>query len=285
MVIIRKRFAYIEWWKCHKYICLKKCNKELKKPKWKREKTKSSASEIWDFWSNKNSYSDKYCSYKDIEKKTHREWSNTDEFSSEMKPSDKYADNFFSSGISMIIEKIMTKMIDRTFEIKCSELCYKNHSKRKYESRGKIRINRTKIMSEPFIFRNNYKPIRNKAHNISQKYYHHYSSQEPHVSFRCFFITQKRSRIGKNTSDNIDTKCSKSWKRSCRNSCIHKSNKYKKNSHKYPCREYCIGNMESSNRPPFNYFAFRPENMRTTFFTWWSMLFSFWRSLWSDIFW
>jgi hypothetical protein len=94
----------------------------------------------------------KYSSDKDVEKQTHRERSDTDKFSSKVKPTDKYTYNFLSGRVSMIVEEIVFEVSEWSFQIESCHLGNKNNRQRKNKSRREIRVYRTKVRSKPLSF-------------------------------------------------------------------------------------------------------------------------------------
>ncbi len=249
VMICRQRLSDVERGKCHEDICLEKCHEKLEEPKWKCEDTKCSCVECWDLFSDIDDDTDEDRTDEDIEEETHREWTDTDELSDEVKPSNEYSYEFLSCRVSMIVPEIVREMIDWTLEVKSSKLCDEDNREREDESRREIRVNRTEVVTEPFVFRDESKPVEYKTDEISKKYHDDESTEEPEVVFRDLLIPEEIFRVHIDTVDDIESKCTKTWKFFCTNSYVHKCNEYEKYSHKNPCREYRIGNMESADLP------------------------------------
>lgn len=208
-----------------------------------------------------NSYQDG--SDKNIQKKTHRKRTNTDKFSDKMKPSDKNTNKFLCCGITMIVPKIVRKMIERSFQVNCRELSNQNNCQRKNKRSRKIRIYRTKVVSEPLVPRNEREPIIDQSHNISQKNYDDETTEKPDISLCYRIITDQITRIEIDTIHYIESKSPQSRKFLSPDSQIQKSNKHKKHAHEYPSRKNRIRDMKPSDRPIFDRITFRRRDVRS----------------------
>ena len=179
----------------------------------------------------------------------------------------------------------MPKVIHRPLQIKCCKLCYKYNRKGKNERRREVRIDRTKIMSKPFIFRYKNEPVKNQSCNISKENYDNQSSKKPHIITRNFLIANKRIYISFNTSNNIKSKCTNSWEWAWMDSEVHEKYYGEKNSHKYPSRKNSICNVKSAYAPTFDYITFSCWYMRSFFSTFiGSFLISWRKSIHNDLF-
>lgn len=153
-----------------------------------------------------------------------------------------------------------------SFHLYSRNLGYKNNSKWKYKSCGKIRIHRTNIGSKPIIRRDKNEPIKYKSKYVSWKYYHHNSSKKPHISSCHLCTSEKWSCISKYSIYYIKTECSYTRKCLSSNSSIKNCYKNKKNCHKYPSRKYGVCYRKSSYCHPMDNFSFWAWNMRTSMF-------------------
>jgi hypothetical protein len=145
-----------------------------------------------------------------------------------MEPTDEYTHDFFGSRISMIVPEIVSIVLHRTLESDGSRLSNEYHGKREHKSRGKIRIHRSDIGTEPIMSRYKHEPIEYESKNISRKNHYHETSEEPYILTSNLLIPQKRSDIDKNSIHDIETKgfCSREFV--CLDSHIKCSNQAKK---------------------------------------------------------
>lgn len=76
--------TYIEWRECHEYIRLEERNEQLEEPEWECQDTECSSMECRDKSSNIDHHGDEDRSDEYVQKETHRERTDTDEFSSKV---------------------------------------------------------------------------------------------------------------------------------------------------------------------------------------------------------
>jgi hypothetical protein len=79
----------------------------------------------------------------------------------------------------MVVKEIVAEMMQWAFQIKCCELSHQYHCQRKHECRGKIRVYRTEIVTEPLIGRDEDQPVKYESHEIPEKYDDDKPSEEP----------------------------------------------------------------------------------------------------------
>lgn len=151
-----------------------------------------------------------------------------------------------------------------SFHLYSRNLGYKNNSKWKYKSCGKIRIHRTNIGSKPIIRRDKNEPIKYKSKYVSWKYYHHNSSKKPHISSCHLCISEKRCCIRKYAIYHIETKSPNPRKWFGTNSSIENCDKNKKYGHKNPSRKNYIRYRKTTHCKTVNNLSFRAWNMGTS---------------------
>lgn len=264
-MLLWKRFADIEWGERHEDICLEEGNEEFEKPKWKRENTECTI-ENWDLLTDEYHNRDQDHPDKNIQEKTHREWTNTDELSSKMQPSDKDADDLLGNRISMVVEEIVLELMEWSLESEGRKLREHNHCEGEDERCREIRIDRTEVCTEPLITRWEDDEVHHETEYIPEKNHNHKSSEEPDISIGCFHISEEWSNIGDKSWDNIEAKCFEFWETLRLDCDREKGDENKKNHHKNPCRKDCIRDMNTADIPIQNILPSRSGNMWSDLF-------------------
>lgn len=254
----------IERGKRHEDERLEECYEELEEPEWESKYTECSSMERWNLSTNIYDNWDEDCTDEYIEKETHREWSNTDELSNEVEPTNEYWYDLLRKCVSMIVEEIVSEVMHWSLEVKRCKLCYEDNSCREYESCREVWVYRTEVYTEPVPCWYKYEPVKYKSEDIPSENHHHKSSKEPHIPMRHTLVTKESSCISKDTIHNVESECTKTWHLVCCNCDIEESNKEKKNSHKNPSRKNRIGNMDTTNCPIMDDISLRCGNMWTS---------------------
>lgn len=249
-----KRFFYIETGECHKNICLEECDKELKKPKWKSQKSKYTSPKWRNCCSQIHNNRNHDCSDEDIEKQTEWEWSNSDKFTEKMKPSDHNIYYFLKKRIPTKIPKIMVKVMNRSLHNNPHSLCYQDNCQWHKKRCTHVRIHRAKICVK--WWNNNSNQIQYKSNHVPKKNNHSKTSKKPHVSSCLPSIFENSSEICENTSNNIKWKSLHTGHLIGMKCIICYSYKQKKKHHKNPCGKNSIRNSHSSDIPSFYRLSF-----------------------------
>ncbi len=267
MVFFRQWFTNIERWERHEYICLEECHEKFEKPEWKWEKPECSTSIVRQYL-----FTDEYDNWdenhpdEDIEKKTHREWSNTDEFTSKVEPSDEDTDDLLSDRVTMEVEEVVLELMHWTLESECRELSEHDHREWEDECRREVRIDWTQVRSEPLIRRWENHEIHHESEEVPEKYDNHKSSEKPDISMCSSFVSEKWSNIGDQSRDNIESEGPQSGESLRTDRHREESYEHKKKCHKKPRREYRIRDMESSDHPISDIGTMRCRDMRSDVF-------------------
>ena len=201
--------------------------------------------ECWDLSAYEYNDGDEDRTDKYIEKQTHRERTNTDELSSEVEPSDEYTDDFLCCRVSVIVEEVVTEVVDWPLHRDRCRLSHDDDGEGEHESRREIGIHRAEILSKPVVGRDEYEPVEYESEYIPSEYDHDDASEEPHISSRHLCTPEERCRIAKYPIHHIETECTNSWEDSSSDSRIEYSDEDKKYCHKNPSREYRIGDRET----------------------------------------
>ncbi len=229
----REWLSYVERRKRHEDVPLEEGDQELEEPERNRHDSKKSSGILWeDHLPDVDDDRDEDSSDENIEKQTHREWTDTDKLSSKVQPTDEHADVFLSDSISVKIEQIVLEVLYWSLHPDSGNLSDEDNRQWEDKGRRKIRIDRPQIGSKPLIFRNEHEPIEDKSKEIPDEYHHHKTSEEPEVSFSDFFISDEADTIGKYSANDIDPKGSHTRHLVRRNRHIKKSDNQSKNPHK-----------------------------------------------------
>ena len=201
-------FTNVEWWECHEDIRLEECHEEFEEPEWKREESESSSCIVRQYlFTDEYDNRDEDHPDEDIEKETHREWTDTDEFSSKVQPPDEDTDDLLSDRVTMEVKEVVLELVKRSLEPERCELSKHDNREREDKCRREIRIYRTQIGAEPFIRRWEDNEVHHESEKIPEKYHDHESSEKPHISVCCTFITEKSTDIGNESRDDIESEC------------------------------------------------------------------------------
>ena len=261
-----KGFSDIERRERHEDICLEECNEELEEPEWKGQDTEGSRMEKRNLFSDIDRHRDEDHPDEDIEKKSHREGSDTDELSCEVEPSDKDTDYLLSGRVSMIVEEVMLQLMHQPLESESRELCEHDDGEREDESRRQVRVDRSQIRTEPLIARREHEEIHHESEDIPEKNHDHESAEEPDISMCRIHVSEKPSDIGDESCDDIESECLQSWESITAYREVKYSNNHKKHDHKYPCRKNRIRDMDTSDIPVSDIRSMRSRDMRTDMF-------------------
>ncbi len=266
LMLLWKRLTYIQWRERHEYIRLQKCDQEFEEPEWEGQDTKCSRMQWWDHLTDIDRHRDEDHPHEDIEKESHREGSDTDEFSSKVQPPDKDTYDLLRRGISMIMEKIVFQLMHRSLHFQCCELGNHDHREGEYESRREVWVDRPEIGSEPLITWDEHEKVHHETEEISEKYHDHESAEEPDIAVCHPDVSEESTDIGDEPRDDIETKCFQTGEAITLDRIRKDPDQHKKKCHKNPCREDRIRDMDTSDWPISDISSMRSGDMRTDVF-------------------
>lgn len=163
----------------------------------------------------------------------------------------------------MIVEEIVSEMIQGSLHIKCCDLRYEDDCRREYECRREIWVDRTEIGTEPIPCWDEDKPVEYETEEIPEKYNYDESPEEPHISVCYPLISDESCRICEDTWDDIESERSDTWQ-TIRPDChIEDRDEDREEPHEQPSREDSVGDMDTTDCPVMDKIPLRCGDMWT----------------------
>ncbi len=163
----------------------------------------------------------------------------------------------------MIVEEIVSEVVQRPLHIKCCDLRYEDDGCREYECRREIRVDRTEIGTEPIPCWDEDKPIEYESEEVPEEYDYDESPEEPHISVCHPPISDESCRICEDTWDDIESECSDAWETISRDRHIEDRDEDREEPHEQPRREDGVRDMDTTYRPVMDKISPWRGNMRT----------------------
>lgn len=111
----------------------------------------------------------------------------------------------------MIVEEIVSKVIQRALHIKCCDLSNEYDGCREDESRREVRVDRAKIRTKPIPFWYKDEPVEYETEEIAKEYDYDKSPEEPHISVCYPLVSDESCRICEDTRYDIESEGTELW--------------------------------------------------------------------------
>ncbi len=261
MVWIRERFLDIEGREGHEYIRLEERYQKLEEPEWKSQESKYTSPEWWDDTSEIHDDRDHDGTDEYIEKETKREWTDSDEFSDEVEPTDHDIDHLLEEWIPREMPEIMAKMLHWSFHDDTHGLSDEYDRERHEEGRAHIRVYWPEVSVKRWY--DDGDDVQYETEDVPEEYHDSKPTKKPHV-FPCLpLVFEKSCDIGKHTGSDIEAECLHTWHLVGMERAIEESYEYEEEHHEYPSREDRVGDIDSEDIPSWDSFSFRGWDMWT----------------------